>query len=222
MSQNILQIYTTNPAASMIGTDLLYLGRSPYGVADDFGITWNGMQASITALGTVTTGVWNGSIIGPAFGGSGVNNGTSTLTLGGNLTTTGAFASDFTMTGPTNVTFPTSGTLATVGGMLSWIVAPSTPITATVNTGYMITDASTVTITLPVTAPVGSIVAIAGTGAGGWVLAPGAGQTIKLGPDSASTSVASAEQFDCIEVICTVANTTWIARSMVTQGFTYV
>ena len=48
-----------------------------------------------------------------ANGGTGVNNGASTITLGGSLSTIGAFASAFTMTGGTAVTFPTSGTLAT-------------------------------------------------------------------------------------------------------------
>lgn len=49
-------------------------------------------------------------------GGTGVNNGTSTITLGGNFTLSGAFAATFTFTGITAVTFPTSGTLATTGG----------------------------------------------------------------------------------------------------------
>ncbi len=52
-------------------------------------------------------------VIPSANGGTGVNNGINTLTLGGNLTTSGAFASTFTMTAATSVTFPTSGTLAT-------------------------------------------------------------------------------------------------------------
>lgn len=47
------------------------------------------------------------------YGGTGVNNGTNTLTLAGNLATSGAFNSTFTMTNTTSVTFPTSGTLAT-------------------------------------------------------------------------------------------------------------
>lgn len=51
--------------------------------------------------------------LNPASGGTGINNGSKTITLGGNLTTSGAFASTFTMTGVTTVTFPTSGTLAT-------------------------------------------------------------------------------------------------------------
>lgn len=70
-------------------------------------------QSSITTLGTISTGTWNGTVIGSSFGGTGVNNGSSTITLGGSLTTSGAFASTFTMTGITGVTFPTSGTLAT-------------------------------------------------------------------------------------------------------------
>jgi len=70
-------------------------------------------QSSITTLGTITTGVWNGTLISPTFGGTGVNNATRTLTLAGNLATSGAFASTFTMTGATAVTFPTTGTLAT-------------------------------------------------------------------------------------------------------------
>ena len=73
-------------------------------------------QTSITTLGTIATGTWHGSLIDGTYGGTGVNNGASTITLGGSLTTSGAFASTFTMTGITSVTFPTSGTLATTGG----------------------------------------------------------------------------------------------------------
>jgi hypothetical protein len=71
------------------------------------------VQGNITALGTIATGVWNGTTIAAANGGTGVNNGASTITLGGSLTTSGAYAFTATLTGATNVTFPTSGTLAT-------------------------------------------------------------------------------------------------------------
>jgi len=69
------------------------------------------VQNNITTTGTISGGTWNGNIIAPAYGGTGINNGTSTITLGGNLTTTGAFTSNFTMTANTAVTFPTSGIL---------------------------------------------------------------------------------------------------------------
>jgi hypothetical protein len=54
-------------------------------------------QSSITTLGTISTGIWQGSIISGTYGGTGINNGSSTITLGGSLTTSGAFASTFTI-----------------------------------------------------------------------------------------------------------------------------
>jgi len=74
------------------------------------------VNSSLTSVGTLGTGTWQATIISPTYGGTGVNNGTKTITLGGNLTTSGAFASTFTMTGITTVTFPTTGTLATLAG----------------------------------------------------------------------------------------------------------
>lgn len=78
-------------------------------------------QTSITTLGTIATGVWNGTLIGGTYGGTGVNNGANTITLAGNVThassftTAGAFALTLTTTGATNVTLPTSGTLVNTG-----------------------------------------------------------------------------------------------------------
>lgn len=73
-------------------------------------------QTSITTLGTVTTGEWQGSIIGATYGGTGVNNGSNTITIGGNVTLSGAHAFTGTLTGATTVTFPTTGTLVTLSG----------------------------------------------------------------------------------------------------------
>jgi hypothetical protein len=84
----------------------------------DIAATYVG-QTSITTLGTIGTGTWQGAVIGGTYGGTGVNNGSNTITLGGNISTagahtlSGAFASTFTFTNTTSVTFPTSGTLAT-------------------------------------------------------------------------------------------------------------
>jgi hypothetical protein len=72
--------------------------------------------SSLTSLGTIATGVWQGTLIGSTYGGTGVNNGSNTITLGGNFTTSGAFATTLTATGTTSVTLPTTGTLATLAG----------------------------------------------------------------------------------------------------------
>jgi hypothetical protein len=68
-------------------------------------------QGTITTLGTITTGTWNSSVISPTYGGTGINNGIKTITLGGNLVTIGAFNTTVRTTAATDVTLPVSGTL---------------------------------------------------------------------------------------------------------------
>jgi hypothetical protein len=57
-------------------------------------------------LGTITSGTWNGGIVSPTFGGTGVNNGASTITLAGSLVHAGAFTNTITVTATTNSTLP--------------------------------------------------------------------------------------------------------------------
>jgi hypothetical protein len=73
-------------------------------------------QASITTLGTIGTGTWQGTLVGATYGGTGVNNGSNTLTLAGSVTHSGAFTQTFVATAATSVTLPTTGTLATLAG----------------------------------------------------------------------------------------------------------
>ena len=90
-------------------------------------------------------------IISGEKGGTGIANTGKTITLGGNFATSGASSLMFTTTGATNVTVPTSGTLATVaqlnaiqggtfsGGQITGIVAPANGGTGIDNTGKTIT-----------------------------------------------------------------------------------
>lgn len=73
-------------------------------------------QSTITTLGTISTGVWNGTVIGPTYGGTGVNNGVNTITLGGNFTHTGVHTLTLTTTANTSITLPITGTVATLAG----------------------------------------------------------------------------------------------------------
>jgi hypothetical protein len=70
-----------------------------------------GFTPSTASQGVVTLA----GVLNAANGGTGVAN-SSTITLGGNLTTSGAYATTLTATGTTTVTLPTTGTLATLAG----------------------------------------------------------------------------------------------------------
>ena len=59
---------------------------------------------------TFTSATWNGSVIGPAYGGTGVANGSNNT-----ITFTGNYTLGLTLSGNTAVTLPTSGTLITTG-----------------------------------------------------------------------------------------------------------
>jgi len=94
--------------------------------------TWQALAATVTTIGFGTTGLTPsaatsgavtvaGVLVG-ANGGTGVANTGKTITLGGNvvtgeaLTFSGAFAATFTLSNTTTVTFPVTGTLATLAG----------------------------------------------------------------------------------------------------------
>lgn len=99
------------------------------------------------------------------------------------------------------------------GGVSTWVDVTGTTQAMAVNTGYIANNASLVTLTLPATAAQGTIMRIAGNGAGGWLLAQNASQTVKFG-NAATTSgtggsLASTDAGDAIEILCTSANTTW-------------
>lgn len=100
------------------------------GGVTSFSAGTTGFSPSTATTGAVTLD----GILSPAHGGTGINNSTNTITLGGNVTTggalttagtfatagnfttAGAFAVTLTATGVTSITLPTSGTLATLGG----------------------------------------------------------------------------------------------------------
>ena len=87
----------------------------------DFSLTGGvtSFSAGTTGLtpGTSTTGaITLGGILIGANGGTGVANTGKTITLGGSLTLSGAHDLTLTQTGATNVTLPTTGTLATLAG----------------------------------------------------------------------------------------------------------
>jgi hypothetical protein len=114
-----------------------YYGTNGSGVPSCATTLASALQSGITTLGTIATGVWNGTVIPGQYGGTGVANTGFSITLGGNFATSGA-AVTLTATGATNVTLPTSGNIpnsaGTSGGIpyynTSTTIASSAALTA--------------------------------------------------------------------------------------------
>ena len=129
-------------------------------------------------------------------------------------------AGNITLAGGTGITTTGAGNTITINSTtLVWSEVVGAAQAMAVNNGYILNNAGLVTATLPAVAAVGEIVAVAGSGAGGWLIAQNAGQTIHfLASDSTpgvGGSLASTNRYDCVELICIAANTDFLVRSAV-------
>jgi hypothetical protein len=132
------------------GTGNVVRATSPTLVTPALGTPSAAVLTNATGL-PLTSGVTG--ILPGANGGTGVDNGTKTITLGGNLTTSGAFATTLTSTAATSVTLPTTGTLATLAGTETLTNKTLTSPTLTTPTLGVATATTVnkVTITAPTT-----------------------------------------------------------------------
>ena len=111
LATGILKSTTTTGALSIaVAADFPTLNQNTTGSA-----------ATLTTPRAIYGNNFDGSaaltqVIAGTYGGTGVNNGSNTITIAGNVTHSGAFTQTFTATGNTSVTLPTSGTLATLAG----------------------------------------------------------------------------------------------------------
>lgn len=120
------------------------------------------------------------------------------------------------------ITWLTAGSGLTITGTtitasssssLTWSEVTGTTQQMVVNNAYIASNASLVTLTLPDTAAVGDVIKIVGKGAGLWRIAQNASESINFGNLTTTTGVGGYLQatlrYDTIELVCTVANTTW-------------
>ena len=101
---------------------------------------------TLSWAGSYTNGTWNGAVIGPAYGGTGVaNNAASTLTI------SGAYATTLTVSGTTALTLPTSGYVISSVSALG-----ANPVTGTPSsTTYLRGDGTWATVSSGSTVPTG-------------------------------------------------------------------
>lgn len=105
--------------------------------------------------------------------------------------------------------------LSAAGGSgFSWSEDTTTSIALAVNQGYISTNASPVTATLPATAAVGDYIRILSNGAGLVEIAQNSGQTIYFNSSATTTGVTGTmtanAQYASVELLCTVADTDFV------------
>lgn len=86
---------------------------------------------------------------------------------------------------------------------------------------YVANNSSLVTITLPTSIPAGKRIGVVGNGSGGWRMSQNAGQVIHCGSVLGSTTpgvtgyiASNSDRYASMEIICTVANTEFVCRSI--------
>ncbi len=135
----------------------------------------NVLSSSLTSVGTISSGTWQGSVVAGQYGGTGVANTGKTITLGGNLTTSGAYAVTFTVDATTSLTLPASGTVATLAGSES---LTNKKLGSLTSNGIVTTSAGDGTLGITST-----------TGSGNVVLATSPQVTTSLTTDSSTFSL---------------------------------
>ncbi len=153
-------------------------------------------SGSLTSLTAAT----NGQI---PIGSTGVDPVIATITAGTGITVTNGAGSI---------------TIASTAGSFPWTEVTGTSAGMAVNNGYIANNAGLVTLTIPTTAAIGDIVRVTGKGAGGWLIAQNAGETIYFGASTTTTgvggSLASTLARDGIELVCVTANNDWNVLSV--------
>jgi hypothetical protein len=104
-------IGTTSIQATLVNSANTYTNGSGLTLTGNVFSIANGAITNVMLAGSIDLTTKVTGVLPSANGGTGVNNGSSTITLGGNLITSGAFSTTLTSTATTNVTLPTSGTL---------------------------------------------------------------------------------------------------------------
>jgi hypothetical protein len=177
----------------------------------DIAATYVG-QTSITTLGTITTGTWQGTAVGPTFGGTGQ----TSYTTGDTLYASAANTLSKLPIGSTNQVLTVSGGIPawqTPLSIFSW-TDQSTSFAAVASNGYFITSAGPITATLPASPTQGQTISFASdTATGTVVITANTGQIIRIGLAVSATAgtATSTQNGDSITLVFRSSDNAWIA-----------
>lgn len=187
--------------------------------------TWNLYTSSSLGVRTLALSISEAQVMSlanallPASGGTGTavapSAGQIPIGTSGNVYTPAAINSG---TGIIVANGSGSITVSATGGGLGFATISGTTQTAVVLTRYLALNAGQTTLTLPSTYAVGDIVALIGSTAntGGWIIQASAGDTVRVNNSTTSaggTVTCTAVAGQCIELVCDVANTSWVMTS---------
>ncbi len=157
-----------------------------------------------------TSGAFNGTIGNTSAAATSVliTSGTGSINIGTSI------AKSISIGNPNGTTLTLSA--GSGGFQLPSIEVTGTSAALVQGVFYVANNASLVTLTLPSTAIVGSLIKVAGFGSGGWKIAQLAGQrvfsTAKNTITGTGGSISSGGRYDCVELICSSSNTNWIIK----------
>lgn len=176
------------------GTGLLALNKGGTNAA--LVAALGGVVYSTASALAISSALTNGQLL---IGSTGLAPAVGTLTAGSGITITN---------GAGSITLSSSGGLTVVN-------VTGTSGAITVNSRQIANNAGLVTLTLPATAAVGDVIEVQGSGAGGWLIAQNANQTIRIGSVASTVgvggSVASSNRYDSLKICCIVANNEFAA-----------
>ncbi len=169
------QLSGTLPATAFAGyTNTVALTNG----ANLFSGTFSGNGAAVTNVNvTNLTGVLADSQL-PSN--TAYLNSNQTFTANNTFTASNTFSGNDTFSGANTFTnFSNSFYGSFFGnGLVGWVPVSGTSVQAQIDHGYVLTNSQIVSVTLPISTNVGDIVRVSGAGAGGWMMAQNAGQSV--------------------------------------------
>lgn len=111
-------------------------------------------------------------------------------------------------------------TVSVSGSGITWNVITASSVISAPDNGYITNNVSVpVNVILPALITVGSVIQVTGLGAGGWTISQNSGQSINFGNQTTTVGVsgelASINQFDSVELVCVVTDTTFNVTSAI-------